>query len=87
MSGKGFSRGQALPVAGKGKKAKSKLESYTMEHFGSDGVVRVVRLKARSKTEAFDKFQVFVRALELCLSDADDKQILHFMQKNLLGSG
>jgi hypothetical protein len=78
--GQGFGKpSQALPV-----KAKGKLQNYTMEHLGSDGVVRSVRLKARSKTEALDKFQVFVQVLELCLSDADDKQILHFMQENSL---
>jgi hypothetical protein len=78
--GQGFGKAaQALPV-----KAKGKLQNYTMEHLGSDEVVRSVRLKARSKAEALEKFRVFVRALELCLAGVGDNEILRFMERNPL---
>jgi hypothetical protein len=55
-----------------------------MEHLGSDGVLRSLCLKARSKTEALEKFRVFVQVLELCLAKAPDEKILQFVEENPL---
>jgi hypothetical protein len=78
--GRGFGKAaQALPV-----KAKGKLQNYTMQHLGIDGLVRVVRLKARSKSEALEKFRVFVETLELCLAGVSDEELQCFMEENPL---
>ena len=78
--GQGFGKAaQALPV-----KAKGKLQNYTMQHLGIDGVVRSVPLKARSKTEALEKFRIFVETLELCLAGVGDEELQRFMERNPL---
>ncbi len=76
--GRGFGKAaQALPLKGK-------LQNYTMQHLGTDGLVRIVRLKARSKTEALEKFRVFVKTLELCLAGVGDEELQRFMERNPL---
>ena len=88
MSGKGFSKAaQALPVKAKRKKPKDKLQSYTLCHFGRDGVSRILKLKAKSQKEALRKFNIFVDVLDLCLSEASDEEILSFMEANPIDTG
>ena len=85
MTGKGFAKAsQASTVKPKRKKAKNKLQSYTLCHFGRDGVFRSLELKAKSEQEAFRKFNVFLDVLELCLAGASDQEILKFMEENPL---
>jgi hypothetical protein len=85
MSGRGFGKPlQALPVKPKGKRADDKFKSYTLCHFGRDGVFRSLELKAKSEQEAFRKFNVFLDVLELCLAGASDQEILKFMEENPL---
>lgn len=78
--GRGFGKAAQVSPA----RAKGKLQGYTMQHLGIDGVVRVVRLKARSETEALEKFRVFVETLELCLAGVGDKELRRFMERNPL---
>ena len=85
MDSKGFGKTQALKP--KGKKAKGKLESYTLCHFGRDGVFRTLKLKAKSQKEALRKFSIFIDTLNLCLSDATDEEILNFLDQNPIDDG
>ncbi len=87
MGFKGFGKTQALPVKPKGKKAKDKLQSYTLCHVGRDGVVRILELQARSDEQAFKKFSAFIDVLNLYLSDATDQQILYFFEQNPIDDG
>jgi hypothetical protein len=77
-------RGFGKAAQGFSVKAKGKLEDYTMEHLGSDGVLRSLCLKARSKTEALEKFRIFVETLELCLAGVGDEELQCFMERNPL---
>ncbi len=87
MSRRGFGKTQALPVKAKGKKAKDKLQNYTLCHVGRDGVLRILELEARSDEEAFKKFSSFIDVLNLFLSDATDQQILNFIEQNPIDDG
>jgi hypothetical protein len=82
MSGQGFGKVKTLPVAGKGKKTKGKLENYTLCHLGADGVVRTLEVKAESQRQAFRKFNSFLDILDLCYVGASDEEILDFIKKN-----
>jgi len=88
MSGKGFSKTlQALPVKAKRKKPKDKLQSFTLCHFGRDGISRILELKAKSQREALRKFNIFVGLLDLRLSGASDEEFLKFIEQNPIDDG
>ncbi len=88
MSGKAFSKTpQALPVKAKRKNPKDKLESYTLCHFGRDGISRILKLKAKSQKAALRKFNIFVNSLDLCLSEASDEELLNFIEQNPIDDG
>ena len=88
MSRRGFAKpSQTLPVRAKGKKAKVKLESYTLCHLGTDGVVRTLEVEAKSQAEAFKKFNTFLDILDLYHAGASDEQIVSFIQRNPIDGG
>jgi exonuclease V gamma subunit len=82
---RGFGKAQP-PSKGK-QKAKDKLETYTLCHFGRDGVFRVLNLAAKSDEEATRKFNAFLDVLDLCLSQASDEEILSFIEENPIDDG
>jgi len=80
---KGFGEsGVTLPPKRKPKKAKGKLETYAMAHFGSDNCVHIVEIQAKSLQEACRKFDIFITVLDLCERNAPDEEILKFIQEN-----
>lgn len=82
--GKGFSK---TPSSQPKKTKSKKRQSYLMAHFGRDGVLRILEIKALSRLEAFRKFDFFLKALEFCLSEASDDEILNFLEESSLDDG
>jgi len=82
MSRKGFCKPKQ-----KAKKVSGKLENYTLCHLGADGVVRSLEIKAKSREQAFRKFNIFLDILDLCCVGASDEEILDFTKKNPIDGG
>ena len=82
--GKGF--GKVQPPTKAKQKAKNK-GTYSLCHFGREGVIRVLDVPAKSDEEAARKFNAFLNVLDLCLSQASDEKILSFIEENPIDDG
>jgi hypothetical protein len=82
---KGFGKTQPSTQA-KGK-ARHKVKSYGLCHFGRDGVVRVLEVPAKSDKEAVKKCNAFLDILDLYLLGASDEELLNFVEQNPIDGG
>ena len=90
MGGRGFYRKKGHPRSKpkqKAEKVGGKPESYTLCHLGTDGVVRTLEVEAKSRNEAFRKFNIFLNILDLYHAGASDEQIVSFIEKNPIHGG